>query len=95
MGLLATGIWAADSQCRRIIGDPDYRNIRIHRALEKNGWTGLGELDIRADRRIEFYARPMRAGGHAEGALASKSCTAPLVLSSREALRLGACRRFA
>ncbi|GAB2688623.1 GNAT family N-acetyltransferase [Nocardia thraciensis] len=62
IGLLPAAVWAADPHCRRIMGDPDYRNTRTRRALVKNGWIDLGELDVRPDRRIALHARPRTPG---------------------------------
>lgn len=58
IGHLATGIWTAEPECRRLMGDPDYRNIPIRKALEKNGWLFLDEIDVRPDRRIALYTLP-------------------------------------
>ncbi len=58
MAVLARSIWSAEPRCRRIIGDPDFRNIRVRRALEKRGWRDLGEVDVRPDRRIALYVLP-------------------------------------
>ncbi|WP_433661675.1 GNAT family N-acetyltransferase [Nocardia sp. CA-128927] len=55
---MATGIFTAEPECRRIMGDPDYRNVPIRRALEKIGWLHLGEFDVRPGRRIALYTLP-------------------------------------
>ncbi|WP_378737097.1 GNAT family N-acetyltransferase [Nocardia brasiliensis] len=58
IGHLATGIWAAEPECRRLMGDPDYRNVPVRKALEKNGWQHLGDFDVRPGRRISLYTLP-------------------------------------
>ncbi|MFI6171701.1 GNAT family N-acetyltransferase [Nocardia sp. NPDC051052] len=60
IGHLATGIWAAEPECRRLMVDPDYRNTPMRKALEKNGWQHLDEIDVRPDRRIALYTLPRR-----------------------------------
>ncbi|MBF6167459.1 acetyltransferase [Streptomyces gardneri] len=58
IGLLAEGIWAAEPECRRLMGDPDHQNISVRRALAKNGWLELGEFDVRPGRRIALCTLP-------------------------------------
>ncbi|WP_068056915.1 GNAT family N-acetyltransferase [Nocardia xishanensis] len=52
LGHLPTAIFAADPLCRRIMGDPDHRNVSLHRAIHKTGWQDLGVFDVRPGRRI-------------------------------------------
>ncbi|RJO72044.1 N-acetyltransferase [Nocardia panacis] len=52
IGQLATAVFAAEPECRRIICDPDHRNAPMRRALAKNGYRELGLFDVRPDRRI-------------------------------------------
>ncbi|MCP9621072.1 acetyltransferase [Nocardia otitidiscaviarum] len=59
---LATRVFAAEPECRRMMCDPDHRNVPMRRALTKNGWMHLGDFDIRPDRRISLYTLP-RADG--------------------------------
>lgn len=58
IGQLATQVFAAEPECRRLMGDPDHRNASIHRALMKNGWHELGIFDVRPGRRIALCTRP-------------------------------------
>ena len=58
MANLAAALFVADPHCRRIIVDPDYRNVPMRRALVKRGFTDLGEFDVRPGRRIALYALP-------------------------------------
>lgn len=58
IGLLPGAIWAAEPECRRLLCDPDHRNLPMRKALEKNGWQLLGEFDVRPDRRIALYVLP-------------------------------------
>ncbi|CAM4432249.1 GNAT family N-acetyltransferase [Nocardia ninae] len=58
IGQLATEVWRAEPQCRRLMCDPDYRNLPMRKALQKNGWRHLGEFDIRPDRRISLHTLP-------------------------------------
>jgi len=58
MASLVAEIWRMEPQCRRIIVDPDYRNVRMRRAVEKKRFCNLGEYDVRPDRRIALYAIP-------------------------------------
>ncbi|TSE01436.1 acetyltransferase [Skermania sp. ID1734] len=62
MGVMAAAIWQAEPHCRRIIGDPDHRNVRVHRALEKNGWHRLVECQVRPERRIALYVLTRQPG---------------------------------
>ncbi|WP_036529978.1 GNAT family N-acetyltransferase [Nocardia sp. CNY236] len=61
MDRLAAGLFATEPGCRRVIGDPDHRNVPTRRALVKNGWIDVGEFDIRPDRRIALHIRPRTA----------------------------------
>lgn len=58
IGLLGPRIFAAEPQCRRVMGDPDHRNPAINRAFAKKGWHNLGTFDIRPDRRITLWTCP-------------------------------------
>lgn len=55
---LATAVFAANPECRRMLGDPDHRNQAICRSLDKVGWHRVGEFDVRPDRRIVLFATP-------------------------------------
>lgn len=55
---LLPAIFAAEPKCRRLLADPDHRNVAVRRLCEKNGWPSLGEFDIRSDRRISLYSLP-------------------------------------
>lgn len=55
MAQLADAIFAADTHCETIIVDPDHRNTRMRRALQKRGYTELGEFDVRPGRRIALH----------------------------------------
>lgn len=52
---LAQRVLASEPQCRRLMCEPDHRNTPMRKALEKNGWTHLGDFDVRPDRRISLY----------------------------------------
>ncbi|WP_410873979.1 GNAT family N-acetyltransferase [Nocardia sp. A7] len=53
---MVTAVFAADPHCRRVMGDPDHRNVAIARSLTKAGFQLVGEIDVRPDRRIALYA---------------------------------------
>ncbi|SIN37776.1 Lysine N-acyltransferase mbtK [Mycobacteroides abscessus subsp. abscessus] len=53
--LLPSAVFAADSVCRRVLGDPEVGNPPIHKVFTRLGWTSIGEFDIRPDRRIVLY----------------------------------------
>ncbi|WP_416564705.1 GNAT family N-acetyltransferase [Nocardia testacea] len=55
---LVAGIFEAEPRCRRIMADPDHRNVATRRVVEKYGWPCLGEFDIRPDRRIMLLTTP-------------------------------------
>lgn len=55
MAQLADAIFAAEMRCDTIIVDPDHRNTRMRRALQKRGFTELGEFDVRPGRRIALH----------------------------------------
>ncbi|MEU7142868.1 GNAT family N-acetyltransferase [Nocardia sp. NPDC046473] len=55
---LMSAIFAAEPNCRRIMIDPDHRNVVVRRVAEKFGMTNLGEFDIRPDRRIALFTLP-------------------------------------
>ncbi|MEU5408115.1 GNAT family N-acetyltransferase [Nocardia asteroides] len=55
---MATAIFAANPECRRVVGDPDHRNQAICRSFDKIGWQRVGEFDVRPTRRIALYATP-------------------------------------
>lgn len=54
---LVAGIFA-ESNCRRILIEPDHRNVAVRRMTERFGVPDLGEFDIRPDRRITLYYLP-------------------------------------
>lgn len=62
MAQLATALWGADDRCRRIIVDPDHRNIGMRKALVKRGWRDLGEYDVRPGRRVALHALARHPG---------------------------------
>ncbi|MGH3723024.1 MAG: GNAT family N-acetyltransferase [Mycobacterium sp.] len=53
--LLPFAVFAADPACRRMMADPAVGNPPIHKAFTRLEWTGMGEFDIRPDRRITLY----------------------------------------
>ncbi|MFR9752294.1 GNAT family N-acetyltransferase [Nocardia sp. 004] len=55
---LAAALFTADPGCKRLICDPDHRNTPMRKALRKNGWIDLGEVDVRPDRRIALHVLP-------------------------------------
>ncbi|OAT66287.1 N6-hydroxylysine acetyltransferase [Mycobacteroides immunogenum] len=55
MGLLPTAIYQADPACRRMMIEPSASNTPMRKALDRIGWTLLGEFDIRPGRRIALY----------------------------------------
>jgi RimJ/RimL family protein N-acetyltransferase len=58
---LAQSLFAIEPQCRRIMFDPDYRNIAARRLCEYAGGVFLGEHDM-ANRRMALYAMERPAG---------------------------------
>lgn len=55
---MVTAVFAANPDCRRVMGDPDHRNQAICRSLTKAGFHRVDEFDVRPDRRIALYAAP-------------------------------------
>ncbi|WP_425301065.1 GNAT family N-acetyltransferase [Nocardia neocaledoniensis] len=55
---MVTALFAANPDCRRVLGDPDHRNQAICRSLTKAGFHRIDEFDVRPDRRIALYAAP-------------------------------------
>lgn len=55
MADLAAALFVADPLCRRIIVDPDHRNVPMRRALGKRGFVDLGEFDVRPGRRVALH----------------------------------------
>jgi lysine N-acyltransferase len=55
---MTTAVFAADPACRRVLGDPDHRNVAISRSLAKAGFQLIGEIDVRPDRRIVLQYVP-------------------------------------
>ncbi|MET9210735.1 MULTISPECIES: GNAT family N-acetyltransferase [unclassified Nocardia] len=55
---MAAAVFAANPECRRMLGDPDHRNRAICRSFDKIGWHLVGEFDVRPTRRIALYATP-------------------------------------
>lgn len=53
---MVTAVFAADPHCRRVMGDPDHRNVAIARSLAKAGFQLVREIDVRPDRRIALHA---------------------------------------
>lgn len=54
---LVIGIFTLDPQCRRIMFDPDHRNVLARKFCERGGCTFLGEHDM-ANRRMALYVLP-------------------------------------
>ncbi|OBI20620.1 siderophore biosynthesis protein [Mycobacterium sp. E2462] len=54
---LVTSILTLDPQCRRIMFDPDHRNVLARKFCERGGCTFLGEHDM-ANRRMALYVLP-------------------------------------
>lgn len=55
---LAEGLLEEDPDCDLVILEPDYRNTRTHRGLQKNGWVNIGERQQRPDRRVRLFFFP-------------------------------------
>ncbi|TCJ94303.1 GNAT family N-acetyltransferase [Nocardia alba] len=55
---MTTAVFAADPTCRRVLADPDHRNVAIARGLAKAGFRLIGEIDVRPDRRISLQYVP-------------------------------------
>ncbi|MBN7536483.1 acetyltransferase [Mycobacteroides abscessus subsp. abscessus] len=55
MRLLPSATYHADPDCRRMMIEPAASNTPMRKALDRIGWTFLGEFDIRPDRRIALY----------------------------------------
>ncbi|MDM2644158.1 GNAT family N-acetyltransferase [Mycobacteroides abscessus] len=55
MRLLPSATYRADPDCRRMMIEPAASNTPMRKALDRIGWTFLGEFDIRPDRRIALY----------------------------------------
>lgn len=54
---LLASMFNLDPRCRRIMFDPDHRNILARRFCERGGCVFLGEHDM-ANRRMALYALP-------------------------------------
>ena len=54
---IVASVFAQEPRCRRIMFDPDHRNIGARRLCEYAGCTFLGEHDM-ANRRMALYALP-------------------------------------
>jgi RimJ/RimL family protein N-acetyltransferase len=52
---LMVSLFSAESLCRRIMIDPDHRNVQARRAAERSGFVFLGEHEM-ANRRMALYA---------------------------------------
>ncbi|MBV7294655.1 acetyltransferase [Corynebacterium sp. TAE3-ERU12] len=48
-------LFAADPQCNTLAADPDHRNPRVHRALEKAGVTTRRTVAVRNNRTIILW----------------------------------------
>ena len=59
---LAKSLFAAEPQCRRIMGDPDHRNTANRRLLEHLGLISIGEHQMSPERRIVLYSLPRSHG---------------------------------
>ncbi len=54
---LLVDLFAGEPQCRRVMFDPDHRNIAARRLVEYGGCTFLGEHQM-SNRRMALYAFP-------------------------------------
>lgn len=54
---IVASVFAQEARCRRIMFDPDHRNIGARRLCEYAGCTFLGEHNM-ANRRMALYASP-------------------------------------
>lgn len=48
-------VFAAEAECRRMMGEPSVTNVPINKVMVRCGWTTMGVYDIRPDRRITLY----------------------------------------
>lgn len=60
---LAAALLEQDPQCQLVLGEPDYRNTRTHRALAKSGFQDFGERQQRADRRVRLFGLTRPSAG--------------------------------
>lgn len=58
---LVGSIFTLDPRCRRIMFDPDHRNVLARKFCERGGCAFLGEHDM-ANRRMALYALPRTPG---------------------------------
>ncbi|TDP39721.1 acetyltransferase (GNAT) family protein [Nocardia ignorata] len=58
LSLLPAAVFAANPDCKRMMGDPDLRNEAIRRTLDKTIWQRIGAFEVRPDRRIGLYTVP-------------------------------------
>lgn len=54
---LVTSVLTLDPQCRRIMFDPDHRNVQARKFCERGGCTFLGEHQM-SNRRMALYVLP-------------------------------------
>ncbi|MGB8390106.1 GNAT family N-acetyltransferase [Mycobacterium sp.] len=54
---LLAGVFGLDPRCRRIMFDPDHRNVLARSFCERGGCVFLGEHDM-SNRRMALYALP-------------------------------------
>jgi lysine N-acyltransferase len=54
---LVVGLFGLDRQCRRIMFDPDHRNVLARTFCERGGCVFLGEHDM-SNRRMALYVLP-------------------------------------
>jgi lysine N-acyltransferase len=54
---LLASVFNLDPQCRRIMFDPDHRNVLARKFCERGGFVFLGEHDM-SNRRMALYALP-------------------------------------
>ncbi|WP_396925232.1 GNAT family N-acetyltransferase [Mycolicibacterium sp.] len=52
---IITNLFAADPRCRRVMFDPDHRNVAARRVCEAAGCRFIGEFDM-SNRRMALYA---------------------------------------
>lgn len=60
---LAAALLEQDPQCQLVLGEPDYRNTRTHRALAKASFQDFGERQQRADRRVRLFGLTRPSAG--------------------------------
>ncbi len=54
---IVVSVFALDPQCRRVMFDPDHRNVSARKFCERGGCVFLGEHDM-SNRRMALYVLP-------------------------------------